>query len=75
MKLVTKEVYTQFVQDLVDVQGLEVPTVDSVVQTIDGAGAVRAQVIFFAGDSVANDIEPQYMIDTRVAFANRYSIT
>lgn len=64
MKLVTKEVYTQFVQDLNDVHGLEVDgTVEAVVQTINDDGVVRAQIVYFEGDG-----EPQYMIDKRVAW-------
>lgn len=64
MKLVSHEVHTAFVQELNDVHGVEVGgVVESVVQTIDDSGVIRAQVIFFEGDD-----EPQYMIDKRVAW-------
>lgn len=67
MKLVTKNVYEQFVKDLINTSGVEVgDVVESVEQIIDGDGTVRAQVIYFAD---LNE-DPQYMVDKDIAWSD-----
>lgn len=66
MKLVTREVYEDFVKDLINAQGLETEdAVQSVEQVIDGDGTVRAQAVYFADMD-----DPQYMIDKQAAWSD-----
>lgn len=67
MKLVTKEVYEQFVKDLINTQGVEAEdAIEAVEQIIDGDNTVRAQVVHFMDPNQ----DPQYMIDKHSAWLN-----